>query len=248
MIEETYAVFAALGLRPVEAREPRPRSARRTSSARAAQTWLRDVAKVLNRRFDPAGRDRAARRSSRRRAAPSTSGSPLLLWHMTRDEFLVRDFLADLALRRLRRGRLSASAPRSSTPTSGSIGKRGGVDRARLVRADHAKRVAAGLLQDRRRLRPPARHASPRSSPRTTCRSAASSTCCTRCATSELEPRQGSSRRPTGACSSCARPTWSASSSGCTSSSKLDYQVAGSLVQLSLPCASALEYAERMVA
>jgi hypothetical protein len=29
---------------------------------------------------------------------------------------------------------------------------------------------------------------------------------------------------------------------------KLDYQIAGSLVQLSLPCASACEYAERMVA
>jgi hypothetical protein len=29
---------------------------------------------------------------------------------------------------------------------------------------------------------------------------------------------------------------------------KLDYQVAGSLVQLSLPCESAVEYAERMVA
>ena len=29
---------------------------------------------------------------------------------------------------------------------------------------------------------------------------------------------------------------------------KLEYQVAGSLVQLSLPCESAVEYAERMVA
>ena len=29
---------------------------------------------------------------------------------------------------------------------------------------------------------------------------------------------------------------------------KLDYQVAGSLVQLTLPCANACEYAERMVA
>ena len=29
---------------------------------------------------------------------------------------------------------------------------------------------------------------------------------------------------------------------------KLDYQVAGSLVQLTLPCASSREYAERMVA
>ena len=29
---------------------------------------------------------------------------------------------------------------------------------------------------------------------------------------------------------------------------KLDYQVAGSIVELTLPCASACEYAERMVA
>ncbi len=29
---------------------------------------------------------------------------------------------------------------------------------------------------------------------------------------------------------------------------KVDYQVAGSIVQLTLPCANACEYAERMVA
>ncbi len=57
-----------------------------------SDSWLRDVAKVLNRRFDPAGRDRAL-------AVTAKSGydieewKPILLWHMTRDEFLLKDFL-----------------------------------------------------------------------------------------------------------------------------------------------------------
>ena len=66
MIDETYAVFAAWDF---DARSARTSiaSATRTSSARRSATWLRDVAKVLNRRFDPDGRDRAARRPRARR-------------------------------------------------------------------------------------------------------------------------------------------------------------------------------------
>jgi hypothetical protein len=59
--------------------------------ARSA-TWLRDVAKVLNRRYDPSGRDRALvvfARADLTRA----EWNAILLWHMTRDEFLLRDFL-----------------------------------------------------------------------------------------------------------------------------------------------------------
>jgi hypothetical protein len=50
------------------------------------------VAKVINRRFDPAGRDRPL-------ALLAANGCdfdiwrPVLLWHITRDEFLLRDFL-----------------------------------------------------------------------------------------------------------------------------------------------------------
>jgi len=47
---------------------------------------------VLSRRFGPAGRDRALVRLATH-GLPVEEWKPLLLWHMTRDEFLVRDFL-----------------------------------------------------------------------------------------------------------------------------------------------------------
>jgi hypothetical protein len=50
------------------------------------------VAKVLNRRFDPAGRDRSLVELAKT-GCKLDVWKPLLLWHMTRDEFLVRDFL-----------------------------------------------------------------------------------------------------------------------------------------------------------
>jgi hypothetical protein len=90
MIEETYAVFAAWDF----ARSKRDNlDLLRAANFIGAKstTWLRDVSKVLNRRFDPAGKDRAL-------VVLAKSGcdleewKPLLLWHMTRDEFLVRDF------------------------------------------------------------------------------------------------------------------------------------------------------------
>jgi hypothetical protein len=54
--------------------------------------WIRDVGFVLNRRFDPNGRDRALVRMAQAEV-DITVWRPALLWHMTRDEFLVRDFL-----------------------------------------------------------------------------------------------------------------------------------------------------------
>jgi hypothetical protein len=55
-------------------------------------TWLRDVAKALNRPFDPDNRDRALVMLAKCRCNPD-DWKPLLLWHITRDEFLLRDFL-----------------------------------------------------------------------------------------------------------------------------------------------------------
>ena len=54
--------------------------------------WLRDLGKVLNRRFEPNGRDRPLVRMAQADVDMEV-WRPLLLWHMTRDEFLVRDFL-----------------------------------------------------------------------------------------------------------------------------------------------------------
>ncbi len=55
-------------------------------------TWQVDAAKVLNRRFEPARRDRALLETAKASLALDT-WRPMLLWHLTRDEFLLRDFL-----------------------------------------------------------------------------------------------------------------------------------------------------------
>lgn len=57
-------------------------------------TWLRDVAFVMSRRFDPGGRDRALVTLAKRQT-PTEVFNPILLWHITRDEFLLRDFLVE---------------------------------------------------------------------------------------------------------------------------------------------------------
>lgn len=58
----------------------------------ASSNWARDVGKVLNRRFDPEGRDRPLVSLAQRGLDPA-DWNALLLFHLTRDEFLVRDFL-----------------------------------------------------------------------------------------------------------------------------------------------------------
>lgn len=59
--------------------------------ARSAN-WLRDLAFTLSRRFDTDGRDRILIVLAQA-SCPHATWKPLVLWHMTRDEFLVRDFL-----------------------------------------------------------------------------------------------------------------------------------------------------------
>jgi hypothetical protein len=90
-VEETYAILASWD----ETRTKRQnldelREHNRIGASSA--TWLRDLAKVLNRRLDPAGRDRALVVLAKG-SCPLEEWKPILLWHITRDEFLVRDFL-----------------------------------------------------------------------------------------------------------------------------------------------------------
>jgi hypothetical protein len=91
MIEETYAVFLAWDFGRSK-RENLDSLREENFIGASSATWLRDVAKVLNRRFDPAGRDRLLVVLAKH-GLPIEEWKPLLLWHMTRDEFLVRDFL-----------------------------------------------------------------------------------------------------------------------------------------------------------
>jgi hypothetical protein len=94
LIEQTYNALAAWDVEATKKANLDRIKADNTIRA-TSETWLRDVAKVLNRRFDPAGRDRALVTLARAQA-PIQVFKPILLWHMTRDEFLLRDFLLHL--------------------------------------------------------------------------------------------------------------------------------------------------------
>lgn len=91
LIDETYAAFADWDFSSTKL-ENLQRLERDNPVGAQSHNWARDVRKVINRRFDPEGRDRPLVELAQGRCDPFV-WRPLLLWHMTRDEFLVRDFL-----------------------------------------------------------------------------------------------------------------------------------------------------------
>jgi hypothetical protein len=93
LLEETYAAFRHWDWGRTTAENLRHLKEANTIGARS-ENWLRDVAFVLSRRFDPAGRDRALVELAQA-GCDREVWRPLVLWHMTRDEFLVRDFLVN---------------------------------------------------------------------------------------------------------------------------------------------------------
>lgn len=142
MIEETYAVLSAWDFEKSR-RENLDRLRRDNFISAKSDTWLRDVAKVLNRRFDPAGRDRPLTLLAKAGWALE-EWKPALLWHITRDEFLLRDFLVhwlfpafDTGAYRLRPEELHDYLER--------VGERGGTTEHGWSEAT-LKRVATGLL------------------------------------------------------------------------------------------------------
>ena len=91
LIDETYSIFRDWNF-ALSKRENLQLVKERNSIGATSANWLRDVAKVLNRRFDPDGRDRPLLELAKV-GCDREVWKPLLLWHMTRDEFLVQDFL-----------------------------------------------------------------------------------------------------------------------------------------------------------
>jgi hypothetical protein len=91
LIDETYVAFQRWALDRSKAENL---AGIRANGAlvSASSNWDRDVAKVLNRRFDPNGRDRTVVELAKA-GCEREVWKPILLWHMTRDEFLLRDFL-----------------------------------------------------------------------------------------------------------------------------------------------------------
>ena len=91
LISETYAAFQAWDVNS-SVTENYDRFKRDNTLAARSANWLRDVVFVLHRRFDPVQHDRALVVLAQAHC-PLEVWKPILLWHMTRDEFLLRDFV-----------------------------------------------------------------------------------------------------------------------------------------------------------
>lgn len=143
MIEETYGVFVEWDF-GLSKRDNLDRLRSENFIGASSATWLRDVAKVLNRRFDPSGRDRPLVLLAKH-GLPMDEWKPLLLWHMTRDEFLLRDFLANWLFGTYEAGAFRVRSEEVEAYLGG-IAERG-------ASTEHAwseqtsRRVAAGLLK-----------------------------------------------------------------------------------------------------
>lgn len=242
LIGETYTVFAAWDFARSK-RENLDRLRDENFIGAGSVTWLRDVAKVLNRRFDPGGRDRPLV-SLAKSGCDLEEWKPLLLWHITRDEFLVRDFLLNWLFPVYDSGVFRVHTEELSTYLS-TIGRRGGTTEHAWT-DDTRKRVATGLLKlavDFGLLRG------------SSAKEFASFHLPERSLLYLLHAMRDERLSPGKLVTS---PDWrmflmrpadvERELLRLHQFRKLEYQVAGSLVELSLPCASSQEYAERMVA
>ena len=143
LIEETYAVLAAWDFTRSK-RENLERLRRENFLGARTATWLRDLAKVLNRRLDPEGRDRALVLLAQS-GCDLAEWKPILLWHITRDEFLLRDFLENGVFPAYEAGAPGIQGEEVRAYLRG-IARRGGVTEHAWSEATLA-RVAAGLLK-----------------------------------------------------------------------------------------------------
>ncbi len=242
MIAETYAVFAAWDFARSK-RENLDCLRKENFIGASSTTWLGDVAKVLNRRFEPNGRDRALVLLAKS-GCDLEEWKPALLWHLTRDEFLVRDFLENWLFAAYESGVFRVRPEQVLTYLQG-IGERG-------ARTEHAwsentrKRVATGLLKiaaDFGLLRG------------TAVKEFASFHLPERSFLYLLHAMREGDASPG---KLVVSPDWrlflmhpadvERELLRLHQFRKVEYQVAGSLVELSLPCGSSAEFAERMAA
>lgn len=93
MVEETYAVMLDWNFewsRKVNLRHVKDNN---TVGAQSSN-WLRDICAVIHRRYEPNTKDRALTMLAKTKPSMEV-WKPVQLWHMTRDEFLVRDFFVN---------------------------------------------------------------------------------------------------------------------------------------------------------
>ena len=143
LIDETYAVF-----REWDFGKSRTENLRRVRDentiAAASRHWASKITKAISRRFDPAGRDRPLTHLA-------TAGCDRELWkpillHMTRDEFLLRDFLVHWLYPHYTRGTYRLHTDDVVEYLS-TLGKKKGIEWSGRWTESTTTRVASGLLR-----------------------------------------------------------------------------------------------------
>ena len=145
LLGETYAVFAGWDLGASKDENLDRLRATNWIGATSAN-WLRDVAKVLHRRFDTEGRDRPLVVLAQR-GCPLSVWTPLLLWHATRDEFLLRDFLEDWLFERYEGGAFRLRTEDLLPYLQALFGREEAVTGEESWSESTTKRVASALLK-----------------------------------------------------------------------------------------------------
>ena len=144
MIDPTYAAFRSWDL--THSKQANLQRLRDENSIGAASAnWLRDVIFVISRRFDTDGRDRPLVELAHAGLDRET-WDPLLLWHMTRDEFLVRDFLVSWLFPRYVDGAYRLDTGEVAAYLGSLVG-RDGIEWSGAWTASTTNRVASGLLR-----------------------------------------------------------------------------------------------------
>lgn len=143
LVSETYEAFRHWDLAQARRANILRLKERNVFGAKSS-TWLRDLGKVLNRRFDPNGRDRPLVLMAKAGVDLSV-WRPALLWHMTRDEFLVRDFLIHWLEPRFAEG-VARIHVEDVFPYLHDIERRGLTQSGERWSEQTLKRVASGLL------------------------------------------------------------------------------------------------------
>ena len=144
LIDETYSIFRNWDF-DLTKTENLKLMRENNSIGASSSHWLRDVSKVLNRRFDPDSRDRSLVNLAKANCDQEI-WKPLLLWHMTRDEYLVRDFLTHFLFDQYKAGtyRIHTNDVLKYLET---ISKKPGVTLSGNWSDSTTSRVASGLLR-----------------------------------------------------------------------------------------------------
>jgi hypothetical protein len=144
LIDETYAVFRDWDFG--KSRTENLRRVREENTIGATSVnWARDVAKVINRRFDPTGRDRPLVDLAMAGYAQE-AWKPILLFCITRGEFLLRDFLVHWLYPQFIQGTYRLYTD-DVTAYLTALSKKKGIEWSGKWTESTTARVASGLLR-----------------------------------------------------------------------------------------------------